>query len=107
MEYERFLEKIRQLRVEKRISCKKMGEALGISYAQYANIENGKSRLKVEDLFTVCKVLEVQPKFLFDDGSIKLKEYYAIIEGLKKLRNRDFRIIKDLIMLMSLNSDDL
>ena len=106
MEYKNFLEKVKQLRVEKEISCKKMGEALGLSHAQYANIEKGKSGFKVEDLLIACKVLHIKPKFLFDDG-IKLKGYEAVIEGLKKLRKRDFHIIKDLIMLMSLSSDDL
>ncbi|MBR2442010.1 MAG: helix-turn-helix transcriptional regulator [Clostridia bacterium] len=61
MEYKKFLQNLKQLREEKGISMKKMGEFLGVSYIQYGNIEAGRSGFKVPDLFSVCKALKVHP----------------------------------------------
>ena len=107
MTYERFLEKIKQLRKSQGISLQTVANELGMANCQYSNIERGKCGFKVEDFLSVCKVLTVSPKHVFDEDMLKLGEYKAIIENLKKLPDRDCRIVKDLVMLMSLAFDDL
>ena len=86
---------------------KKMGEALGVSYIQYGNIEAGRSGFKVQDLFSVCKALGVHPKHLFEGDMERVSEYGLLLEEIRRLPTREFKIAKDLVMLMNLSVDDL
>ena len=107
MEYKKFLQNLKQLREEKGISMKQMGARLGVSYIQYGNIEAGRSGFKVQDLFVVCKALKVHPKHLLEGNMARVSEYSLLFEEIRKLPEREFKIAKDLVMLMNLSVDDL
>ena len=105
MDYNVFLKKSKNLRKMKGISMREMGEALGVTRGQIGNLENGSSALKVEDYFKICKVLEISPCTLLSNNEQREAEY--VFGRLSLLDDRDFRIVKDLIMLMELPQQDL
>ena len=106
MGYEELLKRIREARKRKGISLRKMGEALGVSGQQISFFETGHTPLKMKDYFSICEVLKISPRELLD-GTVPKGEYRNVIEKLYNLSERDFRIIKDLIVLMELEKEDL
>lgn len=106
MEYEKFLKALRQERKRKGVSLKQIGEKLEMSVSNISSFETGKCALKVKDYFAICDVLQISPRSLIE-GDVSAKEQLLVADRLADLSERDFRIIKDLIMLMQLSEDDL
>lgn len=61
--YEHLGARIRQLR-RHRLSQEKLAEAAGLSRASIVNIEGGRQRLLVHNLFEIARVLNVTPSEL-------------------------------------------
>jgi len=59
--------KIRQIRTRQGISQESMAEELGITQPSYARLETADSRINVERLMLIAKVLEVKPSELLGD----------------------------------------
>ncbi len=106
MKYEAFLQELRQAREKRGISLREMGFAMGLSAQKISLLETGYSPLKMRDYFMMCDIMKMSPRELID-GEIPQGEYRSVGERLRNLPERDFRIIKDLIMLMELKNDDL
>lgn len=106
MNYDEFLQDLRALRRSKGISQKEMGKKIGITGQMVSAIERGVIELKIRDYITMCEVLRISPKDLFD-GDFSKGEYRGVEVRLSNLSERDFRIIKDLMMLMELSKNDL
>ena len=105
MDYYVFLKRLKNARKAKGLTMKELGDALGVTRGQICNIENGSSALKVDQYFKICDVLKISPRTLLINGEQKETEY--VFEKLSCLDERDFRVIKDLIMLMELPYQDL
>ncbi len=56
--------KIRIYRIQKGLSQENMAFELGISQKSYSNIENGKTKLKVEMICKIAVILEVSPELI-------------------------------------------
>jgi transcriptional regulator with XRE-family HTH domain len=65
---------IRSVRESKGYSQEYMAEMLHISQSSYACLESGKTSLRVERLFQIMDVLELQPEWLFTSIHITSKE---------------------------------
>ena len=106
MEYERFLKKLKKERKKRGISLREAGVFLGVT-GQYLSLwENNRAPLKMKDYFLLCELLEIAPKDLLEEDS-RIKECQGIADRIKRLSERDMKIIKDLIMLMELSKEDL
>ena len=103
MDYEQLLRQLKKIRQQKGISLRRLGEKLGVSGQYLSMVERGKVPLKVKDFFLLCSVLEVSPK----DVIVEKKEYQTVAERMQTLPERDFKIIKDLLLLMELSKEDL
>ncbi len=79
------LETIKKIRKSKKISLRKMGELINVSYSTYNDIETGKIRLSLENFLLICKVLEINPL------SLLTNENYII------LSNKDIKEIDNMI----------
>lgn len=106
MDYELFLRDLKELRNKKGMSLREMGMKMGISGQQVSFFERGKTPLRIKDYFTICDILQVSPLALIEK-QILTYEHRSIAERLSKLSERDFRIIKDLMILMELSPNDL
>ncbi|MBR1974664.1 MAG: helix-turn-helix transcriptional regulator [Clostridia bacterium] len=106
MDYNFFLQELRKTRKRKGISLREVGNAIGITGQQVSVIERGITELKMKDYFLICDVLKISPRELID-GDIPRGEYQTVVEKLRNLNERDFRIIRDLIMLMELPKEEL
>ena len=106
MDYEKFLKELRKIRKRKGVSLRVVGNALGVTGQQVSAIERGITELKMRDYFLICDILKISPRALIE-GDIPKGEYLKVVERLNNLNERDFRIIRDLIMLMELSADDL
>lgn len=103
MDYEQLLKKLKKIRLQKSISLRSLGKKLGVSGQYLSMIERGKVPLKVKDFFLICSILEVLPK----DVMVEKKEYQTVADRIQALPERDFKIIKDLLLLMELSKEDL
>ena len=106
MEYQVLLQRLKKVRKSKGISQRKMAEELGVSAQQVSLLERGVAVLKMEDYLSMCKILKISPKELMN-GEVSQEEYHNVAEKLWGLSERDFRIVKDLIILMGLSIEDL
>ena len=106
MKYEVFLQELRQAREKRGISLREMGFAMGVSAQKISLLETGYSPLKMRDYFMMCDIMKMSPRELID-GDIPKGEYRTVAEKLRNLSERDFRIVKDLIILMESSPDDL
>ena len=79
------LETIKKIRKSKKISLRKMGELINVSYSTYNDIETGKIRLSLENFLLICKILEINPL------SLLTNENYII------LSNKDIKEIDNMI----------
>ncbi|RFZ91279.1 XRE family transcriptional regulator [Mucilaginibacter conchicola] len=62
--------KIQKIRIEKKISQRVIADALGVSQNAYSKIEQEHTRLQLETLFIISKVLEVEILELLDFNHI-------------------------------------
>lgn len=106
MEYEKIVQAMKQVRKERGITISRLAKAIGISPQSLCYIENNKVPLKLKDYLSICNVLDVTPRELFVGSTIREDRFYTAIQ-LELLSERDYRLIKDLIMLMTLDKDDL
>ncbi|MCO8052555.1 MULTISPECIES: helix-turn-helix domain-containing protein [Proteus] len=59
--------KIKQKRMELKLTGKQMSNKLGISQQHYSRVENGGVKITVEHLFSIAFVLGVKPQNLLPD----------------------------------------
>ena len=59
------MEKLKKLRIKKRISIKQMAEYLNISYAYYWQIENNKRQLYYSLAIKIAKIFDLKPDQIF------------------------------------------
>lgn len=105
MDYQKFLQKLKNERIKKGISLREIGEALGKTRQQVYSFESGRTPLKVRDYFLICEVLHISPRELLEDDMLK-GDYRMTAERLSNLSKRDLLIIGDLITLMELKTED-
>ncbi|MBP3433977.1 MAG: helix-turn-helix transcriptional regulator [Clostridia bacterium] len=106
MTYEILLQRLQKARKENRLSLRDMGKAIGKSGQQVCFLEKGKTPLKVQDYLLICEILKISPWELMKEETFR-KERRTVSDRIQNLSERDFRIIKDLIMLMELKEEDL
>ena len=66
---EKLTKNIASARMKKGFSYEVMGRELSLSASSYWKIENGKSKLSVEDLFRISEILETPLTELLDMGN--------------------------------------
>ena len=106
MNYNDVVAELKRLRKERKLSLRKVGLGVGVTGQQIFAIEQGQAQLKLNDFLLYCQVLCVNPKDILEKCCPKEERYY-VAQQLNPLSDRDFRIIKDLILLMSLQTEDL
>ena len=99
MEYETLIERLKELRKIKKVSCRDLAAAMEKTRGYIYYVENGKIELKMKDYLKICEFLDVSPRELLD--SKNPREFYnRTAEQLENLSNRDFLLIKHLLSLM-------
>ena len=106
MEYERILRVLKKTRKNKGITLRGLAPSVGVSPQTLCYIENNKVPLKMKEYLAICKALDVHPKELLVVSTIKEERWNTAIR-MELLQDRDYRIIKDLVMLMTLKEEDL
>lgn len=106
MEYNEFLGKLKAIRIKNGFTQTDLAKAIGKSPTYINFLEKGRTAIRIDDFLLICKALQVDPSSLFENTERK-GDFNYIKDKLTNFSNRDFRIVKDLIMLMSLNQADL
>ena len=104
--YEDLLRELKEIRIQKGISLQEMGRRLGITGQQVYAIEMGKTALKMPTYFAMCEVLTISPRELMR-GDIAIGDSRSLLKSIECLSERDFLIVRDLIILMGLSKKDL
>lgn len=69
---EMYLKRLKELREERGLTCKQVGEVLGKDGKKYRKIENGKKNLKISELIKLCDYYDVTPDYLLErDSTVK------------------------------------
>ena len=105
MEYEEFLLRLKTARKQKKLSVREVAEKLELSPSMLTKLEQGSTPLRVKDYFHLCRLYEINPQDLFYQAYGLEMQY--ITKKIERLSNREFKIIKDLLMLMSLEDEEL
>lgn len=100
MKYETLLKKLRDERIRQKVSLRKMGSALGITGQQVCAIEKGRTPLKVEYFFSMCDLLHISPRAMFED--LPEEKYICLARRMQNLNQRDYLILCNLITLIEL-----
>ena len=106
MTYESFLKNLTRAREQRGFSNRKLGEKAGFAIGHLWRIEKGMAGLTIEKFLRICNILEIEPSKFFEEDQ-DFGEYTITLDRLKSLSRRDYRLIKDLVMLMSLDEQDL
>jgi transcriptional regulator with XRE-family HTH domain len=61
-----FGQKLRQLRVEKNLTQKALAAKAGLSLSYLHRVEKGYTTISIEDIDSLCRVLNVQTNVMFD-----------------------------------------
>ena len=84
MEYQKFLQKLKNERIKKGISLREIGESLGKTRQQVYSFESGRAPLKVRDYFLICEVLHISPRELLEEDILE-RDYRITAERLRNL----------------------
>lgn len=63
---ERFCERLKYIRWEKRLSQKAVSEKLGVAVSTYANWEQGRTEPSINDIYKIIEVFEIDANDLFE-----------------------------------------
>ena len=69
--------RLRSLRAMRRVSQTDIAEKLGLSFQQVQKYENGTNRISASKLYSISKILNVQPNYFFEgleDGGAEAPE---------------------------------
>ena len=66
-----YVKRIRALREDKDLTQKHLASVLKRSQQGYAHIENGKARLSIEDLQSLCKFYDVSADYILGFTDVK------------------------------------
>ena len=99
MEYRKLLENLRRTRIEKGLSQADFAKILNKTKQYVYLLEKGLTPLKMEDYFLICKALRISPRELIE-GDFVNEEYNTTTKQLEKLSERDFLLMKHLLVLM-------
>ncbi len=69
---ETILARIQEIRKQKGYSLENMADELDISHSAYYKLENNQSRLTVERLIDISKILNTSLADLFDEGAMRI-----------------------------------
>ncbi len=89
--------RLAKLRDNKRVSARDMSLSIGQNAGYINNIENGKSLPSMSGFFYICDYLGLTPREFFDIGTANPQRLNEINEKLKKLNDRQLRILSELI----------
>ena len=89
---EDFRNRLKNLRLQKKVSARDMSLSIGQSPSYINNIECGKNLPSMTGFFYICEYLEITPQEFFDTGTknpTKAQELLNVVKGLsnEKLDN--------------------
>lgn len=79
---------IKYVRKQKKITQEAIAKKLGMKTSSYGDIENGTTRMKLDDFLIICKFLEIDPINLVKDSNQVIvtltNDEVALIDSLNK-----------------------
>lgn len=76
-------EKIRRYINENNLTIKEVGEQTNIEIKRFYRIIAGDSKMTADEFESICKVLNVDPKYFFDNNFLVAKNKKAIQEAIE------------------------
>lgn len=78
------MNRLKELRQEKKLSQKEIAETLGFSLRSFQRMENGESQIKPEKAQQLADYLEVSVGYLLGDESNPLERLKSLVDELKE-----------------------
>ncbi len=99
---EKFADRLAQLRLLSRVSCREMSLALGQCEGYVNKIENGKTFPSLQNFFCICDYLDVTPKefFSFIGDEAELPEALRFFRLYANLPEERRRLMMSLLEVM-------
>lgn len=92
-----FAIRLSKLRIKKGVSARDMSLSIGQNAGYINNIETGKALPSMSGFFFICEYLEISPQEFFDVESEQPGELRDLICNLKRLDERQFRNITEIV----------
>lgn len=86
-------ERLAQLRLIAKVSCREMSLAIGLSEGYINKIENGKTLPSMQNFFYICEYLDVTPKEFFsfidaDEEASEMLRFLRLYTNLSEKRQK-------------------
>lgn len=94
---EEFAIRLSKLRTKKGVSARDMSLSIGQNAGYINNIETGKALPSMSGFFYICEYLGISPQEFFDTESEQPGELRELIGNLKRLDERQFRNIAEIV----------
>lgn len=94
---EDFSIRLARLRTKKGVSARDMSLSIGQNPSYINNIETGKAMPSMSAFFFICDYLEITPQEFFDTEAEQPEELRKLIKNLKRLDQRQFRNIAEIV----------
>ena len=94
---EEFAIRLSKLRTKKGVSARDMSLSIGQNAGYINNIETGKALPSMSGFFYICEYLGISPQEFFDIESEQPGELRELIGNLKRLDERQFRNIAEIV----------
>lgn len=93
MDQEDFVQRLAQLRTNKKVSARKMSLSIGQNENYINQIENRKSDLPMSTFLYICEYLGVTPKEFFDTETVNPVKANELLEVAKSLPNDQMELL--------------
>lgn len=93
--------RITQLRINKGVSEYKMSTEMGHSKSYVQSITSGRALPSLSEFLYICEYLKVTPALFFSEEVEHPVLVGQIMNGIKKLNEKDLALILDLVIRMS------
>lgn len=100
---EDFAIRLSKLRIKKGVSARDMSLSIGQNAGYINNIETGKALPSMSSFFFICEYLGISPQEFFDTESEQPQELRHLISDLKRLDERQFRSIAEIVNALAQN----
>ena len=92
-------EKLKNLRIENKMTQRELADKLGISIPTLQKYEYGTLKIKNEIILVLCDIFKISPDEFFNDGTNEILETNKILKELDEFEKKEYRKNRALLVI--------
>lgn len=98
-------EKLKNLRIEKKMTQRELANKLGISIPTLQKYEYGTLKIKNEIILALCDIFKISPDDFFNDKTNEILETNKILKELDEFEKKEYRKNRALLVIEKIRKD--